>query len=411
MQTILVTGAAGFIGSNFVRLLVQQRADAKIIALDKLTYCGNLANLQGVLSDRVIFVRGDICDPDLLSAVWDQHKITHVVNFAAETHVDRSILGSGPFVQANVVGTQVLLDIAKARNVEKFLQVGTDEVYGSLPEDRPDLKFTEQTPLQPNSPYSASKAAADCLVRSYFHTFKMPVLITRCSNNYGPYQFPEKVIPLFVTNLMEGKKVPLYGDGMNIRDWLHVEDHCEAIWTVLMRGTPGEVFNIGGNNEITNRKLTETILKEMGKDWAKASSQSRTAPATTAATPSTPQKSNANSAGSPNTASNNPSRRRSSGTPTIRIGGGRSRAGNISSITNSNMARARNHAPPTFSGGAQHRGLVAQNPISILPATKADIPAILDFIRKLAEYEKLSHEVQGNPSPASQTSLRPASSR
>ncbi len=268
MQTILVTGAAGFIGSNFVRPLVQQRADAKIIALDKLTYCGNLANLQGVLSDRVIFIRGDICDPNLLSSVWDQHKITHVVNFAAETHVDRSILGSGPFVQANVVGTQVLLDVAKARNVEKFLQVGTDEVYGTLPEDRPDLKFTEETPLQPNSPYSASKAAADCLVRSYFHTFKLPVLITRCSNNYGPYQFPEKVIPLFVTNLMEGKKVPLYGDGMNIRDWLHVEDHCEAIWTVLNRGTPGEVYNIGGNNEITNRKLTETILNEMGKNWA-----------------------------------------------------------------------------------------------------------------------------------------------
>jgi dTDP-glucose 4,6-dehydratase len=267
MQTILVTGAAGFIGSNFVRLLVQQRAGAKIIAIDKLTYCGNLANLQGVLSDRVIFIRGDICDPNLLSAVWDQHKITHVVNFAAETHVDRSILGSGPFVQANVVGTQILLDVAKARNVEKFLQVGTDEVYGSLPENRPDLKFTEETPLQPNSPYSASKAAADCLVRSYFHTFKMPVLITRCSNNYGPYQFPEKVIPLFVTNLMEGKKVPLYGDGMNIRDWLQVEDHCEAICNVLTRGTPGEVYNIGGNNEITNRKLTETILKEMGKNW------------------------------------------------------------------------------------------------------------------------------------------------
>src|SRR5580700_4275926 len=247
MQTILVTGAAGFIGSNFVRLLVQQRADAKIIALDKLTYCGNLANLQGVLSDRVVFVRGDICDPDLLSAVWDQHKITHVVNFAAETHVDRSILGSGPFVQANVVGTH--------------------DVYGAPPENKPDLKFTEDTPLQPNSPYSASKAAADCLVRSYFHTFNMPVLITRCSNNYGPYHFPEKVIPLFVTNLMEGKKVPLYGDGLNIRDWLHVEDHCDAIWTVLNNGKFGEVYNIGGNNEITNRKITETILKEMHKDW------------------------------------------------------------------------------------------------------------------------------------------------
>ncbi|MGD0464621.1 MAG: dTDP-glucose 4,6-dehydratase [Tepidisphaeraceae bacterium] len=267
MQTILVTGAAGFIGSNFVRLLVARRLSVKIVALDKLTYCGNLANLQGVLGEHAIFVRADICDPDAVAAVLDQHKVTHIVNFAAETHVDRSILGSGPFVEANIVGAQVLLDAARARHVEKFLQVGTDEVYGSLPEDRPDLKFTEQTPLQPNSPYSASKAAADCLVRAYFHTFHMPVLITRCSNNYGPYQFPEKVIPLFVTNLMEGKKVPLYGDGLNIRDWLHVEDHCDAIWTVLTRGTPGEIYNIGGNNEITNRKITETILREMGKNW------------------------------------------------------------------------------------------------------------------------------------------------
>jgi len=267
MQTILVTGAAGFIGCNFVRLLVSRRVAAKIVALDKLTYCGNLANLQGVLSDRAVFVRGDICDPDLMGAVCDEHQVTHIVNFAAETHVDRSILGLGPFVQANVVGTQVLLDIARARNVQRFLQVGTDEVYGTLPEDRPDIKFTEQTPLQPNSPYSASKAAADCLVRAYFHTFKMPVLITRCSNNYGPYQFPEKVIPLFVTNLIEGKKVPLYGDGLNVRDWLHVEDHCDAIWTVLEKGTPGEVYNIGGNNEITNRKITETILREMGRNW------------------------------------------------------------------------------------------------------------------------------------------------
>ena len=267
MQTILITGAAGFIGSNFVRLLTGQREIAKIIALDKLTYCGNLANLHGVLSDRVQFIRGDICDADLLAKIWDEHKITHIVNFAAETHVDRSILGSGPFVQSNMVGTQVLLDLAKAKGAEKFLQVGTDEVYGTLPEDRPDLKFTEETPLQPNSPYSASKAAADCLVRSYFHTFKMPVLITRCSNNYGPFQFPEKLIPLFVTNLIEGKKVPLYGDGLNIRDWLHVEDHCQAIWTVLTRGAPGEVYNIGGNNEITNRRITETVLELMGKNW------------------------------------------------------------------------------------------------------------------------------------------------
>jgi dTDP-glucose 4,6-dehydratase len=267
MQTILITGAAGFIGSNFVRLLAARRVPGKIIALDKLTYCGNLANLQGVLNDQTTFVRADICDPAAIAKILDDHKITQIVNFAAETHVDRSILGSGPFVQANIVGTQVLLDAARAKNIEKFLQVGTDEVYGTLPEDRPDLKFTEKTPLQPSSPYSASKAAADCLVRAYFHTFNMPVLITRCSNNYGPYQFPEKVIPLFVTHLMEGKKVPLYGDGLNIRDWLHVEDHCDAIWTVLTRGTPGEVYNVGGNNEITNRKITETILREMGKNW------------------------------------------------------------------------------------------------------------------------------------------------
>jgi dTDP-glucose 4,6-dehydratase len=267
MQTLLITGAAGFIGSNFVRYLVNRGIDARIIALDKLTYAGNLGNLDGVLSDKVLFVRADICNPDLFASICDEHKITHILNFAAETHVDRSIHGSGPFIQTNVVGTQVLLDIARARKIERFLQIGTDEVYGSLPEDKPEQKFTEETPLQPNSPYSASKAAADCLVRAYFHTFKMPVLITRCSNNYGPYQFPEKVIPLFVTNLMEGKKVPLYGDGMNIRDWLHVEDHCDAIWTVLTHGQPGEVYNIGGNNELTNRQITQTILREMNKSW------------------------------------------------------------------------------------------------------------------------------------------------
>ena len=268
MRTILVTGAAGFIGSNFVRMLIKRNVDVKIIAFDKLTYAGNLANLQDLLGDkRLVFVKGDICDQSTVEMVWDEHGVTEVVHFAAESHVDRSILGSGPFIVTNVVGTQVLLDVAKAKNVTKFLQVSTDEVYGSLPYDNKDVLFTEETPLEPNSPYSASKAAGDCLVRSYFHTFNMPVLTTRCSNNYGPYHFPEKLIPLFVTNLMEGKKVPLYGDGLNIRDWLYVEDHCDAIWTVLNKGRFGEVYNIGGNNEITNRVITETILREMNCPW------------------------------------------------------------------------------------------------------------------------------------------------
>jgi dTDP-glucose 4,6-dehydratase len=269
MSALLITGAAGFIGSNFVRMLLNDRAaDLRLVALDKLTYAGNLANLGRLLDNpRLTFVKGDICDAGLLEKLWGEHGIRQVVNFAAESHVDRSIHGSGPFVQANVVGTQVLLDVARAKGVEKFLQVGTDEVYGTLPEDRPEEKFTEQTPLAPNSPYSASKAAADCMVRAYFHTFNLPVLMTRCSNNYGPYQFPEKLIPLFVTNLMEGKKVPLYGDGMNVRDWLYVDDHCQAIWAVLNNGRFGEVYNIGGNNEIPNRRITEVILREMGKGW------------------------------------------------------------------------------------------------------------------------------------------------
>ena len=268
MRTILVTGAAGFIGSNFVRLLLQRREDVKLIALDKLTYAGNLENLADLLNDkRLVFVKGDICDAGLVRSLWNDHKIREVVNFAAESHVDRSILDAAPFIQANVIGTQVLLDAARTLGVDRFLQVSTDEVYGSLPEDRPEVKFTEETPLQPNSPYSASKAAADCLVRSYFHTYHLPVLTTRCSNNYGPYQFPEKALPLFITNLTEGKKIPLYGDGMNVRDWLYVEDHCEGIWTVLNKGTPGEIYNIGGNNEMTNRQIVQTILREMGRNW------------------------------------------------------------------------------------------------------------------------------------------------
>ena len=268
MRTILITGAAGFIGSNFIRILLRRGEPVRLIALDKLTYCGNLANISDLVDNtRLIFIRGDICDAKLLLDLWQQYSIREVVHFAAESHVDRSILDSGPFIQTNVVGTQVLLDTARANGIDRFLQISTDEVYGSLPEDRPDIKFTEQTPLAPNSPYSASKAAADCLVRAYFHTFHMPVLITRCSNNYGPYHFPEKMIPLFVTNLLEGKKVPLYGDGLNIRDWLYVEDHCDALWTVLNKGAPGETYNIGGNNEITNRQITELILRALNKSW------------------------------------------------------------------------------------------------------------------------------------------------
>jgi dTDP-glucose 4,6-dehydratase len=271
MRSILVTGAAGFIGSNFVRMLLRGRDDArdvKLVAVDKLTYAGNLANLEGLFDDpRFAFVKADICDVAAMTKVFDEHGPREVVHFAAETHVDRSIMSSGPFVQTNVVGTQVLLDLARGRNVDRYLQVSTDEVYGTLPENQPDVKFTEDTPLAPNSPYSASKTAGDCLVRSYFHTHHMPVLITRCSNNYGPYCFPEKAIPLFVTNLLEGRKIPLYGDGLNVRDWLYVEDHCEAIWTVLNKGKPGEVYNVGGNNELTNRQLVTKILDAMGKTW------------------------------------------------------------------------------------------------------------------------------------------------
>ncbi len=271
-KTILVTGGAGFIGSNFVRRILTLDKSVKLVVLDKLTYAGNLANIDDLLKSqpqRLKFAKGDICDPDVVESMFRDFGATQVVHFAAESHVDRSILSSGPFVRTNVVGTQVLLDVAKAKNVDKFVHVSTDEVYGSLPYDAAAVKFTEQTPLAPNSPYSASKAGSDCLVRSYFETHHLPAMITRCSNNYGPYQFPEKALPLFITNLMQGMKIPLYGDGLNIRDWLHVEDHCDAIWTVLNKGKPGEVYNIGGNNEMTNRKIVETILREMGKSWDK----------------------------------------------------------------------------------------------------------------------------------------------
>lgn len=262
---ILVTGGAGFIGSNFVLFLRRARPDWTITNLDALTYSGNPDNLAGLAGDpRHRFVEGDICDRDLVSRLVSE--VDFVAHLAAESHVDRSITDSAPFIRTNVAGTQALLDAARSAGVERFLHVSTDEVYGELPLDRKDLKFTESTPIAPNSPYSASKAASDLLARAAHHTFGLPVVITRCSNNFGPRQFPEKVIPLFVTNLLLGKKVPLYGDGLNVRDWLHVEDHCEALLAVLERGRPGGVYNIGGDNERSNLELTRSILKIMGKD-------------------------------------------------------------------------------------------------------------------------------------------------
>ena len=263
-RTILVTGGAGFIGSNFVRMVRRDRPDWSVVNLDLLTYSGNLENLADLEGDsKHRFVRGDIRDNTTVRPLMQD--VDAVVHFAAESHVDRSIQDSTPFIHSNVEGTQVLLDSARAAGVDRFVHVSTDEVYGSLPLENPELKFTEDTPLAPNSPYAASKASSDMLVRAAFHTFGLPTLITRCSNNFGPYQVPEKVIPLFVSNLIEGEPLPLYGDGKNVRDWLHVEDHCEAILAVLERGEPGEVYNIGGDNERSNLELTHEILRLMGK--------------------------------------------------------------------------------------------------------------------------------------------------
>ena len=257
---VLVTGGAGFIGSNYVRRVVDGSLAgiSKLTVLDKLTYAGTLTNLEMLPSGSFEFVQGDICDSDLVNRLM--MNVDAVVHFAAESHVDRSILGARDFIETNVLGTQNLLDAALRNEIKVFVQVSTDEVYGTISEG----SWSEDFPLLPNSPYSASKASADLVARSYYRTFGMDVRITRCSNNYGPHQFPEKVIPLFVSNLIDSKKVPLYGKGLNVRDWLHVDDHCRGIHAVLTKGAAGNIYNIGGGRELTNRGLTDLILSKMG---------------------------------------------------------------------------------------------------------------------------------------------------
>jgi dTDP-glucose 4,6-dehydratase len=266
---LLVTGAAGFIGSHYVRTLLSGGyvgyENAEVTVYDKLTYAGNLENLAPVADDpRYRFVQGDILDGSLLDEVLPGHDA--VLNFAAESHVDRSIHGAADFVTTNAVGVQVLLDACLRAGIPRVVQVSTDEVYGSIA----DGSFREGDPLEPNSPYSAAKAGGDLIARAYHVTHRLDVSITRCTNNYGPYQYPEKVIPLFVTNLLDGLKVPLYGDGLNVRDWLHVDDHCRGIQLVLQRGHAGEIYNIGGGVELTNRELTERLLETCGRDWDSA---------------------------------------------------------------------------------------------------------------------------------------------
>jgi dTDP-glucose 4,6-dehydratase len=266
MIPVLVTGGAGFIGSNFVRFALNQNPNWRIVNLDKLTYAGNLSNLKDIeanpsTAERYRFVQGDICDQELVDRLFSEEKFSFALNFAAETHVDRSIGDPGDFIQTDVYGTYVLLEAAKKYGLSRFVQISTDEVYGSIPEG----SFDEDSPINPRNPYSASKAGADRLAYSYFTTYGLDVIITRASNNYGPYQYPEKLIPLFVTNALDDKPLPLYGDGKNVRDWLHVEDHCAALDFVLLNGGVGEVYNIGGGNERMNVEITKLILETLGK--------------------------------------------------------------------------------------------------------------------------------------------------
>ena len=261
---VLVAGGAGFIGSNFIHFLLEERADISVINVDKLTYAGNLANLEPITdTGRYTFIRTDIADSKAIHGIFRKHEPHVVVHFAAESHVDRSIEDAAPFIQTNVLGTQVLLAAALEYRTSRFLHVSTDEVYGSLQEDDP--AFTETTPLAPNSPYSASKASSDLLVHSYNRTFGLDTIITRCSNNYGPYQFPEKLIPLMINNALSDKPLPVYGDGRNIRDWIYVTDHCRALFVLLEKGNAGEVYNIGGNSERRNLEVVQAILRALDK--------------------------------------------------------------------------------------------------------------------------------------------------
>ena len=266
MMKIIVTGGAGFIGGNFVHYMIKKYPDYPIICLDKLTYAGNLETLESVMDNpHFTFVKGDIADREFVYDLFEKEKPDIIVNFAAESHVDRSITDPGIFLQTNVIGTGVLLDACRIYGIERYHQVSTDEVYGDLPLSRPDLFFTEATPLHTSSPYSASKASADLLVLAYHRTFGLPVTISRCSNNYGPYHFPEKLIPLMIANCLNDKPLPVYGKGENVRDWLYVEDHCAAIDLIIHNGKVGEVYNIGGHNERTNLQVVETIIDALGK--------------------------------------------------------------------------------------------------------------------------------------------------
>lgn len=265
-MNIIVTGGAGFIGSNFIYYMLKKHPADRIICVDKLTYAGNLETLEAAMEKKNFkFIRADIADRQAVYRIFEQEKPDIVVNFAAESHVDRSIENPEIFLQTNVIGTSVLLDACRKYGIDRYHQVSTDEVYGDLPLDRPDLFFTEETNLKTSSPYSASKAGADLLVMAYHRTYKIPTTISRCSNNYGPYHFPEKLIPLMIINALSDKKLPVYGDGKNVRDWLYVEDHCHAIDLILQKGRVGEVYNIGGHNERANIDVVKTILKELGK--------------------------------------------------------------------------------------------------------------------------------------------------